>query len=438
MSSSAAERHFPDGFLWGAATAAHQVEGDNRWNDWWAAETAGFLPFASGEACRHYELFAQDFDLARSLGQNAHRLSIEWSRIEPEEGQWNEAALDHYRAVIEALRSRAIEPLVTLHHFTNPRWLASRGGWLATGTAERFAAYAERVAAALVPEVRWWLTINEPTVYAKYAMVNGRWPPFRKRRYLAALRVLRNMSRAHALTYDVIHRQRADAMVGLTHSGPFVQPRQPASLLDRAAATARNFVLNELPFHLLRQAGTGKFDFVGLNYYCRTLIHWSMRSGMLFGRDWLADDQGNARRYSDLGWEVYAPGFKQQLRAAARFGVPVVVTENGIATDDESLRLDYLREHLASLAEAVAEGVAVRGYFYWSLIDNFEWAEGTRPHFGLCRVDYASQRREPRPAARYYAEVCRSGRLPAANGSIAGVDGCGAAVDDGCRDRAAR
>lgn len=419
MATIEAERrepwHFPDDFFWGSATAAHQVEGDNRSNDWWEAEQSGALPFASGDACRHYELFEEDFDLARSLGQNAHRLSIEWSRIEPEEGQWNAAALDHYRAVVRSLKARGMEPLVTLHHFTNPLWLARRGAWLDTRTPELFARYAEHVVRALAPDVRWWLTINEPTVYTKNAMVSGRWPPFRRGDWAAAFRVVRNLSRAHALAYDVLHRQRDDVMVGMTHSGPYVQPRHPATLLDRAAASARNFVLNQLPFQLLSYYGKRKFDFIGLNYYCRTLIHWgTSRTEMLFGRDWLADDQGGVRRFSDLGWEVYAPGFKEQLRSVAGYGVPVVVTENGIATDDETLRLDYLRDHLACLGEAMAEGIPVKGYFYWSLIDNFEWAEGTRPHFGLCAVDYRTQCRTPRPVARYYAEVCRTGRLPEA------------------------
>jgi beta-glucosidase len=179
------------------------------------------------------------------------------------------------------------------------------------------------------------------------------------------------------------------------------------------AARLRDLVLNRFPFYLLERTGKGKFDYIGLNYYCRTLICWELRgTGILFGRDWLADDQGATRRYSELGWEAFAPGFKEQLRAFARYGVPIVVTENGIATDDEALRVDYLRSHLATLAEAIAEGVPVKGYFYWSLMDNYEWAAGTRPHFGLCRVDYATQRREPRPVAEHYASVCRSGVLP--------------------------
>jgi len=406
---------FPDDFMWGAATSAHQVEGGNRWNDWWAAEQAGRLPHASGEACRHFELFERDFDLARDLCHNAHRFSIEWSRIEPEEGVWDEAALDHYREVVRALRRRGMEPLVTLHHFTNPLWLAQKGGWLNAETPERFARFVDKVAAALKDEVRWWVSVNEPTVYAKNAMVSGLWPPFRRGGWGAAFRTVRTMTRAHAQAYAVLHRHRDDAMVGMAHSAPYIEPRHPATAMDRMAARVRDGMLNRLPLYLLTRTEGGTFDFIGLNYYCRTLVYWSMRGrGLLFGSDWLANDQGEPRRYSDLGWEIHPPGFKEQLRAFARYDKQIVVTENGIATEDETLREDYLRSHLAMLAEAVAEGVPVSGYFYWSLFDNVEWAEGTGPRFGLARTDYTTQTRTPRPAAAFYAKVCRSGTYPPA------------------------
>lgn len=404
---------FPAGFLWGAATSAHQVEGGNRTNDWWQAEQSGALPFASGDACDHYRRYATDFDLARSAGHNAHRLSIEWSRVEPEDGVFDEAALAHYQAVVQALRARGLEPVVTLHHFTNPVWLAARGGWLDRATPERFKRYAAVVARALAAEVRWWVTINEPTVYAKNAYVSGNWPPFGRGRWPASWRVVRQMVRAHALAYDALHEQNPDAMVGFAHSSPHVAPRAPAGPLDRLAAAARDFVLNRQPFLFLERDAPGKLDFIGVNYYCRTLVHWHWRgTAALFGRDWLADDQGAPRRYSDIGWEIHPPGLLAQLRALAAHGVPLLVTENGIATTDEALRLEYLQGHLAALGEAVAAGVPVRGYFYWSLMDNYEWSLGTAPRFGLAGTDFESQGRVPRPAMAYYTTVCRTGELP--------------------------
>ena len=407
---------FPPGFLWGAATAAHQVEGDNRSSDWWEFEQAGRLPFASADACRHYQLFEQDFELARTWGHNAHRFSIEWSRIEPREGVWDQDALDHYREVVRALRRRGIEPLVTLHHFTNPAWFTRAGGWSARGSAARFARYVERVADHL-EGVRWWITINEPTVYAKNAYVAGNWPPCRRGDWRAAWRAVRNMGHAHRLAYDILHHCQPDALVGFAHSAPLVVARAPAGLLDRLAAGLRDFILNRLPVRLMAGGFGRRFDFIGLNYYCRTLVHWrAAGTAALFGADWLEDDQGRRRAFSDMGWEIYPEGLRRQLERFARYGVPLLVTENGIATRDEELRTNFLRAHLRSLAEALAAGVPVAGYCYWSLIDNFEWALGTGPQFGLAATDFATQRRSPRPAAAYFAEVCRRNALPEATG----------------------
>jgi beta-glucosidase len=411
--AAASSFRFPPGFLWGAATSAHQVEGDNRASDWWASEQAGEVPFKSGDACRHYLLFEQDFDLAKAWGHNAHRFSIEWSRLEPRRGEWDLAALDHYREVIDALRTRGIEPVVTLHHFTNPAWFAAAGGWSARRNVAHFARYVDFVAGHLGNQVRWWLTINEPTVYAKNALVAGSWPPRRRGDWAAAWRVLRNMGRAHRLAYDILHRHRPDARVGFAHSAPLVAPRQPPRPVDRMAASLRDLFLNRVPLRLMTGWSGRWCDFLGLNYYCRTLVSWRPRgTAALFGADWLEDDQGAPRAFSDLGWEIFPDGLRQQLARFARYGVPVLVTENGLATTDEQLRLEFLRSHLRSLADAVAAGVPVAGYLYWSLMDNFEWSAGTAPRFGLAATDFATQERSPRPAARYFAEVCKANALP--------------------------
>jgi beta-glucosidase len=403
---------FPPGFLWGAATAAHQVEGDNRASDWWRFEQAGKLPFRSGDACRHYELFERDFDLARTLGHNSHRFSIEWSRIEPRPGAWDMAAVAHYLEVIEALRRRDIEPVVTLHHFTNPAWFADAGGWAVRRNLTYFTRYVEVVARHLGDRVRWWLTINEPTVYAKNAFVSGNWPPCRRGDWAAAWRIVRNMGHAHRLAYEILHRHRPDALVGFSHSAPLVAPRQPARVLDRGAASLRDLILNRLPVRLMAGASAKWLDFIGVNYYCRTLVHWQpCGTAALFGRDWLEDDQGEPRAFSDIGWEIYPAGLARQLARFARYGVPVVVTENGLATTDEDERLAFLRSHLQSLADAVAAGVPVLGYLYWTLMDNYEWSSGTAPRFGLAATDFATQERIPRPAAVCLAEVCRSNAL---------------------------
>jgi beta-glucosidase len=391
---------FPAGFLWGAACASHQVEGGNRWNDWWELEESGRLPHRSGDACRHYELYESDFDLARSLGHNAHRLSLEWSRIEPADGEWNEAALEHYRRVIAAARARGIEPCVTLHHFTSPAWFARGGGWERSDSVLRFTRYAEFVAARLSRDVRFWLTINEPTVLVKRAYLGGSWPPCRRGALLGGWRALRNLCRAHTAAYEVLHRHRPDAMVGFAHSAPHVVACDPHRALDRMAARARDFVLNDSCFRLFGRPPAEVLDFLGINYYAREVVTWRpVRLAMLFGTECREHHHGAPRRFSSLGWEIHPQGLRHVLERFAKIGVPLLVSENGIATDDESERVSYLEEHLAVLAQAIAAGSRVLGYLYWTLFDNYEWTEGFGAHFGLAARDPVTQRRDPRPAA---------------------------------------
>lgn len=405
---------FPEGFLWGSATAGHQVEGDNRHSDWWAYEMAGRLPFRSGEACRHLELYEQDLDLAAGLGLNAHRFSVEWSRIEPQPGHFDEAALEHYRRMVEAMRQRALEPVLTLHHFVAPAWFTERGGWLAPDAPRRFAGYVERVAEALGAEVRWWLTVNEPTVLTKHAYVTGDWPPLVRGDWGKSLRAMRAMAAAHRLAYDVIHRRRGDAMVGFAHSAPHVVAANPRSPADRLAARLRDLGLNHLLFSLIGRPARRWLDFVGLNYYCRTVVRWAPRGrAILLGEDHTGERDGERRVFSDMGWEAWPTGLTRTLQAFARYGLPLMITENGIATQDEAVRRAYLADHLRALAEAIKGGTNVAGYMHWSLIDNYEWALGFGPRFGLFEVDYATQARHPRATAADYAAVARSNMLAA-------------------------
>lgn len=401
--------HFPDGFLWGAATAAHQVEGNNSDNDWWECEQDGRLPHRSGAACEHYDRYGADFDLARSLGHNAHRLSLEWSRIEPRPGAWQQPAIDHYREVIAAARARGLEPIVTLHHFSNPAWFTAAGGWTRHDAPALFARYVERVAAALGNSVRYWLTLNEPTVYLKRVCVNGDWPPCRRHTLAECWRVLRNMARAHRAAYALLHAGAPDCQVSFAHSAPWVEPCDRSRWRDRLAAYARDFVLNRLFFRLLGRRPELVLDFIALNYYTRQVVttHGTpLRK--LFGDE--CRDQhhhGAARRFNSLGWEISPDSLRAVLLRFSRYGRPLLVTENGIATHDESERSEYLRTHLQALARSLHQGIDVRGYLYWTLYDNFEWREGFQAQFGLCSNDLATQQRTPRPAALLYADICR-------------------------------
>ena len=408
---------FPTGFLWGAATSSHQVEGNNVSNDWWEYEQAGRLPHRSGEACRQYELYEADFDLARSLGHNAHRFSIEWSRVEPIEGQWNEAAMAHYRAVVAALRRREIEPIVTLHHFTNPAWFARRGGWRRADSAAIFARYVARVSAEL-EGIRHWLTINEPTVYARQAYVRGEWPPCVRGAWLSAMQVLWNQARAHVAAYRVLHQRDRQARVGFAHGVPWIEPCDPRRARDRIAARAQDFAHNDGFLYLIGvlpvrgPRARRHLDFLGINYYTRTIVRGAGGGhAMLFGKECLEAHHPDRGVASDMGWEMHPRGLLAVLRKFSRLGRPLMITENGVATTDEAMRTAFLRGHLAALGEAVRLGIDVTGYLHWSLIDNFEWALGTGPRFGLAAVDFHTQARVLRPSAEVYARVCRSFEL---------------------------
>jgi beta-glucosidase len=410
--TTAQQSGFPPGFFWGTSTAAHQVEGDNRHSDWWECEQDGRLPVQSGEACRHYERYAEDFDFARSLGNNAHRFSIEWSRLEPEPGQWNEAALEHYRDVVRALRARGLEPVVTLHHFTHPAWFTRRGGWTRRDSVRLFATYVQRVAAALAPEVRWWITINEPTVYAKRALVRGDWPPCRPHPWWQVLWALRNLGRAHVAAYRILHAARADVQVGIAHSAPYVVPCRTHGLrgfADRLAAYLRDTVLNRAPFWLLGHRPRQVLDFIGLNYYTRQIVARSgSGTGLLVGVECKLSHHAEPRRFNSLGWEIYPAGLTGVLRRFARYGVPLMVTENGLAARDEAERVQFLSDHVDAVAAALRAGVPVLGYFYWTLFDNFEWSEGFSARFGLAALEPGTLRRVPRPVAATYAAICRA------------------------------
>ncbi|MEO8464114.1 MAG: glycoside hydrolase family 1 protein [Gammaproteobacteria bacterium] len=407
---------FPQGFLWGAATAAHQVEGGNHWNDWWEYEQAGRLPYASGDCCKHFELFDQDFDLARSLGHNCHRFSIEWSRVEPRAGQWNDAALRHYGEVIRSLQQHGLEPVVTLHHFTNPAWFTRNGGWQQSDAARQFSRFVERSIEHL-PGVRYWITINEPTVLAVQGYINGEWPPLYRRSWWKAVRVLRNLAAAHLAARAAIKKANPGALVGFAHNAQITLPCNPRKVRDRFAAHLWDQWRNRLFFRLLgcrlgeAAANARRLDFIGINYYTRSFVTTdTFGPSALLGRTCKRAHHPEQGPYSMVGWEVFPRGLGSVLDRFSEYGLPLFVTENGIATEDDDLRRVFLEQHLQVLGESIESGAPILGYMHWSLIDNYEWSLGTRPRFGLAAVDYATQQRTPRESARVLQRYATAGR----------------------------
>ncbi len=422
-----ASLHFPPGFLWGTATSSHQVEGNNVGNDWWDWEQSpGHIldGSRSGLACDWWGgRWREDLDRAAEAGQNSHRLSVEWSRIEPSPGIWDEEALAGYREILDGMAQRSLRPMVTLHHFTNPRWLAEQGGWENEQVVPRFEAFTRKVVAALADRVDLWCTLNEPNVYAFEAYAEGIYPPG-KRDLGAAFRVMGNMVRAHARVYHAIHELAPGSQVGLAHHYRGIQPNS-ASPLDHLVARLQSRLFNEafpravwsgqLPLPLGQERipeARGTQDFFGLNYYTTERVAFDLRRAAdLFGRRFFPAEA----ELSPGGFIANSPdGFYAALRWAHRFGLPIYVTENGVEDAGDRLRPKYLCQHLQKLWQAVNFNWPVRGYFHWTLVDNFEWERGWTQRFGLWALDPHTQQRSGRRSAELYARICRENALSSA------------------------
>jgi beta-glucosidase len=416
-------RPFPPGFLWGAATAAHQVEGDNRLNDWWRWEQQpGRIRGGgrSGEAARWWAGEAErDLERAAALGHNAHRMSLEWSRLEPEPGRLDEAAFARYAQILTAGRAAGLKMLVTLHHFTLPLWVAQRGGFADPAIAARLAGLARACLQRLDGQVDAWATLNEPSVLAAAAYATTRWPPG-SGSVVAGLRALRNMLHAHAAASAVL--RAGSAPVGLVVNMPLFEPARPGAPQDRGIARAQDWTFNGVVLRALeggrllpplgagqRAPGlAGSCDFIGLNYYGRYAVRFDPRAEGL-GRN----VQTPTVRTETNDWgQPCAAGLTRQLLRLARLGVPLYVTENGLYDNTDSRRPRYLVDHVHAVADAIDAGADVRGYFHWSLVDNFEWAEGWTTRFGLLALDRQTQRRTPVESARVYERICRANAAP--------------------------
>jgi len=368
---------FPKGFYWGTATSAYQVEGGIR-NDW---SNAGGK-YDAGIACDHYNRFEEDFDLAKSTNNNAHRFSIEWARIEPEEGKFDKNEIEHYRKVILALKKRNLEPFVTLNHYTLPIWFADKGGWLYKKNIKYFIRYAEFLVKSL-PQVKFWITFNEPYLYSSFSFFEKRWPPFKKN-FFKFLKVLNNLLDAHNKTYQIIHKDFPGKMVGMSEFVMYF-----SGLLAPIKYIRHFYFLNKIKNHQ---------DFIGLNYY----LHHSLFEVLKLSR----------REKTDTGWEICPEGTYYVLKDLKRYNKPIFITENGLADADDSRREKFIAEHLGWVHRAIEEGVDIRGYFHWSLIDNFEWAWGFKPRFGLVEIDYKNNlKRTPRPSSKIYAEICKNNAI---------------------------
>jgi beta-glucosidase len=404
-------RRFPDGFLWGCATAAHQVEGGNHGNDWWRWEQQGGIVTgeSSDPACDSWHRFREDACLLQELGNNAHRLSIEWSRVEPSPGQFDEAAIGHYREVLTDLRERGMAPMVTLHHFTSPTWFTDQGGWAAPGAPEGWLPFVRRVAEELGELAGFWCTINEPNIYAYQGWMAGEFPPGRKGDIRGLYRVLANLRRAHVAACAELRRLTPAVPAGLAHHKWLMLPAR-VRRLDRLAARVSQVVMDSWPAgRRLERVIDAPGDFVGLNHYTGSLVRFAPDNP---GEGFTARSNPSGLPENDFGWAQNPYWMRVALRELKGQGRPVYVTESGTASGDDAHRVDHVRRTIGEVWEAIQEGVDVRGYFHWSSLDNFEWARGYSMKFGLIAVDLATQRRTIKPSGRMFAEIAKANALP--------------------------
>ena len=420
---------FPEQFLWGTASAAHQVEGNNINNDWSVFEQqpgAIWHGDRSGLACDWWRNAEQDFDLMAEMGHNTHRLSVEWSRIEPEKGAFDPSAVRRYREMLEGLRNRGIEPMVTLFHFTSPLWLARQGGWANPATVPLFRRFVRYTVHQLGDLVTLWCTINEPNIYAALGYALGEHAPGAKSLPLY-YRVLTNLLRAHAAAYRVIHAACRDAHVGLVKN---IQIFEPLDLADRASRTLARILdhmFNSLTLLAVQDGrlriplglGLGahgplldSLDFWGLNYYSRQRVTLRGRNGgrLSILRPTPGVPVSDSGRNGPYG-EIHPNGLYEALTRLKHSGKPIYITENGLPDHDDDLRPSFLLSHLAQVQQAISEGVDVRGYYHWSFTDNFEWAEGWALRFGLVALDPETQTRTSRRSAALFSQLATTNSI---------------------------
>jgi beta-glucosidase len=418
-----------DDFMWGVANSAFQVEGNPGASDWtrWT-KTQGKIHDASNadRATDFWNRYEEDFDMAATLGVESFRISVAWERIEPAPGRWDEDALDHYEKMIEAMRKRGLEPIVTLHHFVLPTWIADRGGLEFKEFPRYFTRYALKVVSRLSARparVKWWMTFNESMGQVAAGYLSPLWPPgvFDTTR---ATQAAANLIRAHIYSTLALRNLKGGQglRIGLAHNWRPFYAASKFSLADRVIAGQAESIYNK---NYLDSVSTGKIkvgfpgaravrekikipkdvkllDYVGINYYGRYMIQ------MIFKSPFVRLFEGPGPK-TDMGWEIFPQGLYPVLKKAyARYKLPILISENGIADEKDSRRTDFIEKHVREIHRARSEGVPVIGYLYWSLTDNFEWAEGLKPRFGLVEIDYKTQARLPRPSFYAFSKLLRS------------------------------
>lgn len=416
----------PEDFLLGTATASVQIEGGDKNNTWYKWCEEGRIKDGAHciTACDHWNRVEQDTELLKQLNVNAHRLSLEWSRIEPKPGEYSKEAIKHYRKEIKLLIKNGIKPLVTLHHFSEPLWFHDMGGWLKHGNTAYFVRYVGYVVEQLGDLVCDWITFNEPNVYIKFGYIFGIWPPG-VRKFSQSLRVLSQIIKAHLSAYEVIHNIRQImGFRGMTKVGFAMHIRifTGTTLKGRLLAKLADYFFHELYMEAMVR-GNIKLplsnkgckhckdlyvDFLGINYYTRDIMELSLKPSGYFR--YLRSDEQLYK--NDLGWDIYSDGIYFACKKYYDlYKLPIYITENGISDKEDTKRPDFICSHLSNIARAISEGIDIRGYYYWTLMDNFEWLEGESANFGLYYCNFKNQERKLRRGGELYSLICKEKKL---------------------------
>ncbi len=397
------KRVFPKNFLWGAAISAYQVEGGNVFSDWYAWEQSGKTIDKCGEAVQHARYFAHDIDLAADLGMNAFRISIEWSRIEPSPQRLNTKELERYRQVLLRMKQRGLQTFVTLHHFTLPQWFVLRGGFEKRSNIVYFLNFVRLIADEFKELIDFWIVLNEPMIYAAHGYFEGSFPPGKQSRSLY-MQVLHNLVYTHKHAYRLINAHVEHAQVGIAKNNQFFEPASNR-FLDRWVVKKTQQHWN----HFFLRKVEKELDFIGLNYYFHNRLSFRLYAGWQPNHIYSVIRNENLEQ-GDNGFEIYPKGLYHVLMELKEYHKPVYITENGIADRSDLKRQKFLYDHLKEVYIALKDFCDVRGYLYWSLLDNYEWGS-FGPRFGLASVNYKTFERRLRPSAIYYKGIIKENAI---------------------------
>ena len=418
---------FPKNFSWGTATASHQVEGgceNNNWYLWESAKDENGNPRIkdnqkAGLACNHWNKYKEDIHLIKKLGVTHYRFSLEWSKIEPKQGSYDEDVINHYSNVIDSLIQEKITPVITLHHFTNPIWFDELGGFEKEKNIDYFIDFCKMIFTQYSSRVKDWCTINEPEVYSVMGYFAGIFPPGKKEPQLA-VEVLKNLLVAHTSVYKALKSlpNGKDSKIGIVKNIMQFDPYRRWNLLDWIVCRITNKIYNGIalsylekgtininyPFFVKLKLSSKEAalatDFFGLNYYSHSHLKFKFDSYEFFENKFFNHDT-----MTDMPYVIYPEGLYRAIKQSEKINKPIIITENGIADAVDDRRSLFIERYIYAMSQAIEEGVNVEGYFYWSLMDNFEWAEGYDMRFGLYEVDFKNQNRKLRKGSHKFVDI---------------------------------